>query len=127
MKLVFDCNDSMQNLQDWMENQASKSPMFNYWKIIFDFQVLILMFIRSERERNFPYIQVLKSAMKYIFALNRYNYARWLSIHVDDLMKLEIICPDMYDEFCSGNFVVRKTTNPFLPSLWIRHTSRIMP
>ena len=114
MKLVFDCNESSQDLLDWMENQASESPMFNYWKIIFDFQVLILMFIRSERERNFPlYIQILKSVMKYIFALNHYNYARWLSIHVDDLMKLEIICPDIYEEFCSGNFVVRKTTNPF--------------
>ena len=73
-----------------MENKTSESPMFHYWKMIFNLQVLILMFIRSERESDFPlYVQVLKSAMKYIFAFNHYNYARWLTVHVDDLMKLE--------------------------------------
>lgn len=114
IKLVCDSCESTQDIQDWMDNKASESPMFHYWKMIFDLQVLILMFIRSERERDFPlYVQVLKSAMKYIFAFNHYNYARWLTVHVDDLMKLEEVCPDVYKEFCSGNFVVRKTTNPF--------------
>ena len=51
--------------------------------------------------------------MKYIFAFKHYNYAGWLIIHVDDLMKLELVCPNDYKQFCSGNFVVRKTINPF--------------
>ena len=64
------------------------------WKLIFDLQILILQFIRSERERNFHlYVDVLNSVMKYVFALNHYNYARWHSIHVDDLLKLEYTCP----------------------------------
>ena len=28
-------------------------------------------------------------------------------------MKLDLVCPIVYKEFCSGNFVVRKTINPF--------------
>ena len=28
-------------------------------------------------------------------------------------MKLELVCPNIYKEFSSGNFVVRKTLNPF--------------
>ena len=59
------------------------------------------------------HVQVLKLIMKYIFAFNHFNYARWFTIHVDDLMKLELVCPNIYKEFCSGNFVVRKTLNPF--------------
>ena len=51
--------------------------------------------------------------MKYIFALNHYNYGRWLSLHVDDLLKLEYTCPDVYKEFCNGHFVISKTENPF--------------
>ena len=51
--------------------------------------------------------------MKYIFAFNHYNYTRWLTIHADDLLKLELVCPNVYKEFCSGNFVVRKPINPF--------------
>ena len=34
-------------------------------------------------------------------------------IHVDDLMKLELVCPNVKKEFCSSNFVVRKIINPF--------------
>ena len=51
--------------------------------------------------------------MKYIFAFNHYNYARWVTIHVDVLMKLELVCPNVYKEICSGNLIVRKTINPF--------------
>ena len=88
--------------------------MFHYGKIIFDLQILILMFIQSERERDYTlYAQVLKSIIKYIFAFNHYNYARWFTIYVDDLMELELVCTNVYKEFCSGNFVIRKTINPF--------------
>ena len=70
------------------------------------------MFIRLQKERDFAlYVQVLKSIMKYNFAFN--HYTRWLTINVGDLMKLELVCPNVYKEFCSGNFFVRKTINPF--------------
>ena len=62
--------------------------MFHSWKMLI--QILISIFIQSERERDFSlHVQVLKSIMKYIFAFNHYNYGRWLTIHVDDMMKLE--------------------------------------
>ena len=86
--------------------------MFHGCKMLFDLQILILMFIRLQRERDFAlYVQVLKSIMKYNFAFN--HYTRWLTINVGDLMKLELVCPNVYKEFCSGNFFVRKTINPF--------------
>ena len=114
MRVVFDSCESTNDIQDWVVKKASESRMLHYWKMIFDLQILILMFIRSERERDFAlYVQVLKSIMKYIFAFNHYNYARWLTIHVDDLMKLELVCLNVYRESYSGNFVVRKTINPF--------------
>ena len=51
--------------------------------------------------------------MKYIFALNHHHYARWLSVHVDDLMRLPYTCPELYEQFLAGNFVLQKTNNPF--------------
>ena len=76
-RVVFDSSESADDIQDWIEKKASESPIFHYWKMIFDLQVLILMFIRLERERDFAlYLQVLKSIMKYTFAFNHYNYAR---------------------------------------------------
>ena len=52
--------------------------------------------------------------MKYIFAFSHYNYTRWLTIYVEDLKKSELVCPSVYKEFCSDNFVVRKTISLFL-------------
>ena len=51
--------------------------------------------------------------MKYIFSFNHSNYICWHTIHVDDLMKSELVCPNVYKQLCSGNFVVWKTINPF--------------
>ena len=80
----------------------------------FELQVLILQFFRSEREKNFNlYVDVLNSSMKHIFALNHFNYARWLSLHVDDLLKLVYKCSDIYKEFCNGHFVISKIESPF--------------
>ena len=114
MRVIFDSSESTDDIQDWMGKKASKSPMFHYWKMIFDLQILILMFIRLEREQDLAfYVQVIKSIMKCIFAFNHHKYIHWFSIHVDDLMKLELVCPNVYKEFCSGNFVTQKTINPF--------------
>ena len=111
-RVLFDSSESTDDIQGWTEKKASKSPMFHFCKMLFDLQILILMFIRLQRERDFAlYVQVLKSIMKYNFAFN--HYTRWLTINVGDLMKLELVCPNVYKEFCSGNFFVRKTINPF--------------
>ena len=51
--------------------------------------------------------------MKYIFAFKHYNYVRWLSLYVDDLLKLEYTFSDVYKEFCNWRFVMSKTKNQF--------------
>ena len=114
MMLLLKNEETILDFEKRMNEKAYESAMFYYWKMTFDLQVLILQFVRSVRERNFNlYVRVLNSPMKYIFALNHYNYARWLSLHVDDLLKLEYTCPDVYKEFCNGHFVISKTENPF--------------
>ena len=71
MRVAFESSESTYDILDWMEEKASEYPMFHYWKMIFDLQILVLMFIRSKRERDFAfYVQVLKSIKKYIFGLN---------------------------------------------------------
>ena len=45
--------------------------------------------------------------MKWYFALDHYNYSRWLSVHLFDLANLEVDHPDVYvcftEGFCSFN------------------------
>ena len=95
--LLLENEQTILDCEKQINEKAYESPMFHYLKMIFDLQVLILQFVPSERERKFNlYVDVLISSMKYIFVLNHYNSACWLIIHVDDLLKLEYTCPEVY-------------------------------
>ena len=49
--------------------------------------------------------------MKWFFAFDHFNYARWGSVHLFDLMTL--FCPDVYEEFMKANFSFQKTSRVF--------------
>ena len=54
------------------------------------------------------------SIAKWYFALDRYNYARWGTVHCFDLMLLQRNCPDIYEQFRLGNFSFLKTCSEYL-------------
>lgn len=86
------------------------SPTFQFWDMIMKFEILILIFVRSHREKNFClYIEVLEALVPLFFALDHVNYARWLPIHIRDMRGLpkEVEC-----EFINnGRWVIQKTSN----------------
>ena len=51
--------------------------------------------------------------MKWVFALDHPNYARWLSIHIRDMQRLSTIHPNIAAQFAEGKFVGQKTLNRF--------------
>ena len=74
----------------------------------------MLSFVRSYRESNFRlYKESLSSLIPYFFALDHTNYARWLPIHLRDMLALQTKHPEVYEEFEKGNFTVRKSENKF--------------
>ena len=88
--------------------------MCYYWKTILDFQILVLVYIRSIREGNFQvYIESFISIAKWYFSLDRYNYARWGTVHCFDLMLLQRNCLDIYEQFRLGNISFLKTCSEF--------------
>ena len=48
-----------------------------------------------------------------MFALDHYRYARWMTIHVRDLVNKEKNCPAVHAQFLRDNFVTQKTSNKF--------------
>ena len=48
-----------------------------------------------------------------MFTLDYYYYARWIMIHMRDLLSLDINRPTTHAEFLKGNFVTRKTMHKF--------------
>ncbi len=70
--------------------------------------------VRSMREVNFDlYVQVLDELCPWFFAFGHTNYARWLPIHVKDLVELPVKYLDVYEEFKKGNFVVQRSHHTF--------------
>ena len=51
--------------------------------------------------------------MPSFFALNHSNYARWLPVHIRDMISLKESHPGIFEEFLEGNFVVKNTQRNF--------------
>ncbi|KAK3734698.1 hypothetical protein QZH41_002108 [Actinostola sp. cb2023] len=109
-------NSTMSSLvfEAWCQQMASEQPQFHFWSQVLEFQSLILEIVRAIREGNFiNYVQALENLMPWMFALDHVNYARWLSVHIRDMTMLRTVHPDVYQKFCSGAFVVHKSTHAF--------------
>ena len=74
----------------------------------------ILIFVRSLRLGNYHLlIESLWQLLKWLFALDKYNYAGWCTVHWFDLAKLSQVCPSAYSEMIKGNFSFQKTNRQF--------------
>ena len=84
------------DIRNWLELKSTDNPMISYWKTILELELIILVFIRSIRESNFSlYVILLRSLMKWYYSMDYYNYARWLSVHLFDLVQLQYTLPDV--------------------------------
>ena len=91
-----------------------ESPQFQFWHLVLDMELIIFILIRSFREGNFTlYHEALSGLIPYFFANNNVNYARWLPVHLKDMMSLEQQHPEVAREFHKGNVVVHKPRREF--------------
>ena len=49
----------------------------------------------------------------WMVALDHYNYARWLPVHINEMSQLQQNHPDVYEEFLKGIFSVQKSNRKF--------------
>ena len=107
-------NVSNVSMHDWAEAQTSS--MFKYFYGVLKFELNILMVVRSFREGNiYLLLASLKKALELCFALDHYNYARWLSVFVQDLEMASVNHPDDNNVFkdISNHLSVRSTNSQF--------------
>jgi len=102
------------NFEDWCEHRKLQSLQFRHWHLVLTMELAILVFIRSLKESNFSlYRQALCQLIPYMYANNNVNYARWLLIHLIDMMTLEERHPQIAEAFRAGKFVVHKSDRDF--------------
>ena len=57
--------------------------------------------------------RILTEIVPWFFALDHTHYARWIPIHLCDLISRLEHHPDVYTEFVKGNFTVSKSRRVF--------------
>ena len=98
------------SFETWRNSMILKSPTFLFWNIIIEFEMMVLIFVRAHRTRNFDlYIEALEDLTPWFFALDHINYARWLPIHIRDMLS---ISGSILEDF-KRCWVLQKTQNIF--------------
>ena len=97
-----------------LDKRSTESNMTLVWQLIFNVEILLLLFVQSQREANFQLnAEVLRSFMKYYFARDHYNYGRWVHIHLFDYKTLKFTAPDVFTAFMDGCFTFQKKSTEF--------------
>ena len=103
-----------QTFDEWLKEVESRSPQFKFWSIALRMELDYLLFLRAVRKGDFLlYIASTEKLLPWIFALDHIHYSRWLTVHHYDMEMLSTTTPDVFNEFCNGNFTVKLTRNPF--------------
>ena len=67
------------------EYKSSLCPQFKYRSLILKIQMTILLFVKSLRDGRFSlYKESLRNLLPWFFALDKVNYARWLTVHLHE-------------------------------------------
>lgn len=51
--------------------------------------------------------------LAWFFTMDHTNYARWIPVHLRDMVTLKDVHPKVFAEFLKGNFVIKKTSHRF--------------
>ena len=106
--------DAILSFETWCQKCLKESPLFHFWHLVLSMESTILSLVRAFREANFTlYCQALCALIPFFFANNNVNYARWLPVHLKDMLSLERKHPDVFQEFQFGKFVVFKASCTF--------------
>lgn len=95
-----------------MWNQRSRDlPQFKFWSTVMEVELLMTRFVRSLREGDFPlYVQSCDKLCGWFHALDHINYARWLPVHVRDMVALAktktcSVCRIHEGQFCCAKII----------------------
>ncbi|KAE8740339.1 hypothetical protein FOCC_FOCC014156 [Frankliniella occidentalis] len=114
LKDAYDMCGDFLPFDEWCEERRKTLPQFAYWEIFFRLILKHLQFVRSIRTANFSlFVESFSLLMPWFFALDNTNYARWGSVHLRDLINLDVTHPGLAAEFKKGHFVGRNSSKEF--------------
>ena len=107
-------NEEQESFEEWKERHRNDNPLFFFWALILDLEVLLNIYVRSLREGDFKlHLEVLTALVPWFMALDRINYRRWLPFYLKDMASLKEKHPQLHEKFVEGHFVASRTKARF--------------
>ena len=108
-KTAYSTSDTALSFDNWVEEQCEESDMWFYWNMIMKFQKLYLMFVKSQISADWHLnVATQMQLIKYVFAFDRTNYSRWMTVSVHKDQQMPEVHPEVFKEFEDGRFVLQK-------------------
>ena len=99
---------------EWCDEREDVCPQFRYWAIAMKLELYMLVLVRSLRQGSFEmYLDALAEHAPWFHAFNHTNYARWVPVHLRDMIELSTKHPEVAAEFNHGNFTIQITNRVF--------------
>ena len=112
--IAFQDQDEIKSYLEWKASARAKSVSTEYWFTVMEMEALYFMYLKSLRTGDFhSFLDCLKCMLPWFFALDHTQYARWMSVLVQDLLCLEMKQSEMYAALVKGYFTVRKNSRVF--------------
>ena len=109
-KESLDPGDQSKTFEDWITQQKQDVPQFQFWYTALQLELLVLTYVRSIREANFAlYVDCLTQLVPWFFSMDHTHYARWVPVHIRDMVSLSRVHAEVASEFMEGSFKVCKT------------------
>ena len=85
------------SLEDWYSSRAELYTQFKFWLLILQLELAVLVYVRTIRERHFKlYVDAPTKIVPWFFALDHTHYARWIPIHLRDMVTLKDVYPKRF-------------------------------
>ena len=99
LKKAYLSSGSKLSILEWLDEEAKTSQMCFYWRMILNYELLVLLYVRSIRQGIFELYLACIYRLLPCFAFDRYNYARWGTVYWFDMVLLENRCRSVYESF----------------------------
>jgi len=108
MKTVFTAHGDLPKLLKQHRHALSTEygPTSEFWSTFLEMTEILFAFIRSLRVGIWKmHLAATKRMLPWLFAYDRQNYARYLSLYLAEMTQLPETHPGIYEEFMYGIFI----------------------
>jgi len=99
--------------------QFPQCPQFDYWATVLQLELTVLVYVRSLRQGSFQmYLDAFTELATWFHAMDHTNYARWIPVHLRDMVTLPTAYSEVAKEFEAGSFTIQAV---------LRHSNRPGP